>query len=194
MSYGYITKLNENVNREKYIVLAIALVMGVSLLGCGNSNLNSKNQIETQTTIEKQPTAKIPVEENSETIQEIAEENTTEQLLKIEANGNIFYADFEDNSSAIALKEKLSENPITINMHDYGNFEKVGDLPFELVTNDTQITTEAGDVILYQGNQLTIYYDENTWSFTKVAKIRDADSTLKDKLGDGDISVVLSLK
>ena len=67
-------------------------------------------------------------------------------------------------------------------------------MPFTLVTNDEQITTEAGDIILYQGDKLTIYYDESTWSFTKVAKIRNADSSLKDILGDGDVTVILSLE
>ena len=117
----------------------------------------------------------------------------SEPLLQIEANGYTFLADFEDNSSAEALKEQLKTCSITIDMHDYGNFEKVGELPFTLPRNDEQITTEPGDVILYLGNNLTIYYDVNSWNFTRVAKIRDADSTLKDKLGDGNVTVTLSL-
>lgn len=117
----------------------------------------------------------------------------SEPLLQIEANGNTFLADFEDNSSAEALIEQLKGGSITIDMHDYGNFEKVGELPFALPRNDEQITTEAGDVILYLGNNLTIYYDVNSWNFTRVAKIRGADSTLKDKLGDGNVTVTLSL-
>ena len=126
---------------------------------------------------------------------EVSEENSNNiYVLKIETNGNVFYADFEDNSSAEALKEKLNSGSITINMHDYGNFEKVGELPFSLVRNDEYITTSSGDVILYQGNQLTIYYDTNSWNFTRVAKIRNADSTLKNKLGEGNIFVTLSLE
>ena len=120
-------------------------------------------------------------------------EAVAEQLLKIEVNGNTFYADFEDNSSAEALKEKLQAESVTLEMEDYGGFEKVGDLPFFLPTNDENITTSAGDVILYQGNKLTIYYDTNTWSFTKVAKIRDADSSLKSKLGEGTVSATFTL-
>jgi hypothetical protein len=117
----------------------------------------------------------------------------TEQLLKIEVNGNTLYADFEDNSSAEALKEKLKTGSLTIDMEDYGGFEKVGDLPFSLPANDKNITTSAGDVILYQGNKLTIYYDTNTWSFTKVAKIRDADSSLKSKLGEGKVKATFTI-
>ena len=117
----------------------------------------------------------------------------TEQLLKVDVNGNTFYADFEDNSSAKALKEKLQAESITLEMEDYGGFEKVGDLPFSLPTNDENITTSAGDVILYRGNKLTIYYDTNTWNFTKVAKIRDADSSLKSKLGEGTVKATFTI-
>lgn len=117
----------------------------------------------------------------------------TEQLLKIDVSGNTFYADFEDNSSAKELKEKLQAGSLTLEMEDYGGFEKVGDLPFSLPTNDENITTSAGDVILYQGNKLTIYYDTNTWNFTKVAKIRDADSSLKSKLGEGTVKATFTI-
>ena len=69
----------------------------------------------------------------------------------------------ESNSSARAFVELLQSGGLTVDMHDYGGFEKVGPLGTTLPTNDERITTEPGDVILYQGNQITIYYDENTW-------------------------------
>ena len=80
-------------------------------------------------------------------------------------------------------------------MHDYGNFEKVGPLPQSLPTNDQRITTSPGDTILYQGNQVTIYYDANTWSFTRLAKIEDATrESLLTVFGIGDVEVTLSLQ
>ena len=116
-------------------------------------------------------------------------------VLVIEANGKIFYAHFEDNSSAEALKEKLNSEAITVDMHDYGGFEKVGTLPWDLPRNDTQITAEPGDVILYQGNQITIYYDTNSWNFTRLAHIENATKDeLLAALGDGGVSVKLSLE
>ena len=116
-------------------------------------------------------------------------------VLVIEANGKIFYANFEDNSSAGALKEKLNSEAITVDMHDYGSFEKVGTLPWELPCNDTQITTEPGDVILYQGNQITLYYDTNNWTFTRLARIGNATKEeLLATLGDGNVSVRFSLE
>jgi len=112
--------------------------------------------------------------------------------LVIEANGQRFYADFEDNSSAEALKEKLNNGPVEIDMHDYGSFEKVGPLPWDLPRNDESVTTVPGDVILYQGNQITVYYDENTWNFTRLARIGNVTrENLLDALGDGDVTVRL---
>ena len=116
-------------------------------------------------------------------------------VLVIEANGKSFYATFEDNSSAEALKEKLKSESITVDMHDYGSFEKVGSLPWNLPRNDTQITTEPGDVILYLGNQITIYYDTNSWNFTRLARIGNATKDeLLAALGNGDVSVKFSLE
>ena len=118
--------------------------------------------------------------------------NKEEQTLKISFGQYQLEAIFEKNSSADAFKELLKKAPITINMSDYGNFEKVGSLETTLPRNDMQITTEPGDIILYQGNSITIYYDTNTWNFTKLAKIKDSEN-LKEKLGDGTVAVTFSL-
>lgn len=110
--------------------------------------------------------------------------------LVIEVNGRIFYADLADNPSAQAFIEQLSSGPIEVQMHDYGNFEKVGPLPWALPRSDETVTTQPGDVILYQGDQITIYYDENTWDFTRLAKIGNVShEQLLDALGDGDATV-----
>ena len=78
-------------------------------------------------------------------------------------------------------------------MHDYGSFEKVGPLGGELPRNDEDITTVPGDVILYQGNQVTIYYDENRWNFTRLGHIDIDQDELKSILGSGDVTVTLSV-
>ena len=105
-----------------------------------------------------------------------------------------------DNSSAVAFYELLEKGPVTIKMTDYGNFEKVGSLGTTLPRNDTQITTQAGDIILYQGNQITIYYDTNSWNFTRLGKVVSTGSTttitqaeLKKILGKGDVTAVFEI-
>ena len=117
-----------------------------------------------------------------------------EVILNIKANGHTFIARFEDNSSARALKDKLMTGPVEIEMHDYGNFEKVGALPWTLPRNDISITTVPGDVILYQGDNLTIIYDENTWTFTRVARIEGVTREgLLNAFGEGNVTVTIAL-
>ncbi len=134
-----------------------------------------------------------PEEENTAD-STIKPEDTTnkEETLKISFGQYELEAIFEKNSSADAFKELLEKGPITINMSDYGNFEKVGSLGATLPRNDISITTEPGDIILYQGNSITIYYDTNTWNFTRLARIKDSEN-LKEKLGNGAVLVTFSL-
>ena len=82
---------------------------------------------------------------------------------------------------------------MTVEMSDYGGFEKVGPLGTTLPRSDQQITTEPGDVILYQGDQITIYYGTNSWNFTRLARIDDP-TDLREKLGDGTVSITFSLE
>ena len=118
-----------------------------------------------------------------------------ETMLYITVNGTTLTATLANNSSAEAFRELLANGPCTIQMSDYGNFEKVGPLGQSLPTNNQQITTEAGDIILYQGNQITIYYDRNSWNFTRLGKINGVTSQqLRDILGSGDVSVTFSLE
>ena len=100
-----------------------------------------------------------------------------------------------EHSSAQAFMQLLEKGDLAITMHDYGHFEKVGDLGTSLPRNDESITTKPGDVILYQGSQITIYYDVNSWNFTKLGQIQNISaSKLRKILGDGNVDVTFSLK
>ena len=100
-----------------------------------------------------------------------------------------------DNSSSRALVELLQKAPVTIDMHDFSNFEKVGDLPVTLPRNDTPTDTDAGDIILYLGKSFVIYYDKNSWNFTPLGKVDDVTKTeLKKILGKGNVIAVLSVE
>lgn len=113
----------------------------------------------------------------------------------IQVNGRSLAVEPQGNSSAAALLALLAEGDIVVNARDYGDFEKVGALPQSLPTNDEPITTEPGDVILYQGDQITVYYDENSWNFTRLGKIKGVSAeALRDILGDGDVELRLSLE
>lgn len=122
-------------------------------------------------------------------------EKETETKMNIEVNGHLLTATLADNSSAKALAELIKSEPLTIEMNDYGDFEKVGRLPQSLPKSDEYISTEVGDIMLYQGNQMTIFYDTNSWSYTKLGKIDNVtQAELKEILGTGSVSVTFSLE
>jgi len=105
-------------------------------------------------------------------------------------------ATFVGNSSTEALVAQLQQGDITYEAHDYGNFEKVGALGYAFPENNEQITTVPGDLILYQGSNLCIYYDTNSWNFTRIGKLDNmtqADIKTWVNAGGGNVSVTLSL-
>lgn len=115
------------------------------------------------------------------------------RMIKLIIGNTTLTATLVDNSSARALEDLLSKGDITLDMQDYGNFEKVAELGTTLPTNDEDFTTEAGDLILYLGRRFVIYYDTNTWDFTRLGKIDNiTQSELKRILGTGNIKVTLS--
>ena len=120
------------------------------------------------------------------------ESNTIKLAIE---GGKAFTATLADNSSAQALKEQLAKGSITVEMEDYANMEKVGSLGISLPRTDRPTTTGPGDIILYQGHNFVIYYDANSWSFTRLGKINNAtQADLKAALGRGDVTVTLSLE
>ena len=106
---------------------------------------------------------------------------------------NVLTIKMEDNSSAQAFVDLLQGGDLTIDMHDYGNFEKVGSIGTDLPRNDKRIRTKPGDVILYQGNQITIYYDVNEWNFTLLGRVQNT-ADLKEVLGNDKVTVRFSLE
>ena len=115
--------------------------------------------------------------------------------LKIHVNDTTFTATLEENSSAKAFAEFLAQGDMTLDMRDYGSFEKVADLPRSFPRNDKQIDTDAGDIILYQGNSITIYYDKNSWNFTRLARIDNVNKKrLQQILGNGNVKATFSVE
>ena len=105
-----------------------------------------------------------------------------------------FEVTLEENSATKALIEKLHEWDIVVNAHEYWWFEKVGNLEFDLPRADKQITTEPGDIVLYQWNQISLFYESNSWSYTKLWKIQMVSKDeLKEILWDWDVTLVFSL-
>ena len=140
-----------------------------------------------------------PREENNEGKENNGNDNSGEtdttmpETIKITVSGKTLPVKIEDNEATKALVAALSEASITYEAHDYGGFEKVGPLGLTLPANNSQITTQPGDVILYSGNQIVLFYGSNTWSYTRLGKIQyESLDELKSflKAGEGREKVI----
>lgn len=113
--------------------------------------------------------------------------------MNVQIGDSVFTATLERNSAVDALAEMMEKAPVTIQMSDYAGFEKVGSLGTSLPTSNRQTTTQAGDIVLYQGNQIVIFYGSNSWSYTRLGKIDDLTGW-EEALGSGNITATFSLE
>ena len=191
---------------RRWLIVLLVLVALVALAGCaagqtsapavqqsGSNGAAPEEPAQQTTSGAETPEDMEPVEEEQSQGEE--ETGVAQHQFYITANETTFTAVFADNSSAQALMELLEQGDLTVAMSDYGGFEKVGSLGSQLPQNNEQITTAPGDVILYQGSSITIYYDTNSWNFTRLGKIEDVTKEeLLAALGAGDVEVTFSLK
>ena len=122
-------------------------------------------------------------------------EEITEMYIMI--NGNKMKVTLAQNSTVTALVELLKQGDITYTANDYGGFEKVGGLGHTLPTNHVQTVTEPGDIVLYQTNQLVMFYGSNSWDYTRIGKINCSSQTELESFlgaGQGSVQVTISLK
>jgi len=159
--------------------------MLITLTSCGKSD-NSPTQ---PTTDEPSTTITTPSDDNQTT----KEDESANMKLTLKINDIVVDVIWTDNDSVRALKN-LAKDGLTINMSKYGGFEQVGSIGSTLPSTDTRITTNPGDIVLYSSNQIVIFYDSNTWSYTKLGHINLSKSELIDLLGDEDVVITLSLE
>ena len=148
--------------------------------------LTAKQTAPSDTTVKQTTTSAEPI-----VTEDIPEEELT---LKMEIAGTPVTVEWEDNESVEALKELCKDGGITIQLSMYGGFEQVGPIGASLPRNDVQITTGSGDIVLYSGNQIVVFYGSNSWSYTKLGHITDSSGyTMEELLGNGDVSIKISL-
>ena len=114
-----------------------------------------------------------------------------EMLLRI--NGTEVTVAWEDNESVAALRELVKAEPLSIEMSPYGGFEQVGSLGERLPRNDTQTTTQAGDIVLYSGSDIVIFYGSNSWAYTRLGHIEGlSGDELAALLSSNDVTATIS--
>ena len=113
----------------------------------------------------------------------------TGESMKLKINGEEFPVEWENNESVEALKEQC---PLTVEMSMYGGFEQVGSLGISLPRNDEQTTTDYGDIVLYSGNQIVIFYGSNSWSYTRLGHILADKEIMEEALANGNVTIELA--
>ncbi len=117
------------------------------------------------------------------------------QTLCLAIDGAALSVVWEDNDSVEALKVLAADGGVTVQMSMYGGFEQVGALDADIPRNDVQITTTAGDIVLYRGDQIVIFYGSNSWAYTRLGRIEGkTQEELRALLGGGDVQITLSLQ
>jgi len=198
-----------NSGKSFYKILAVALAVFTLLIcfsACGNPNTapvsddvlqpeatsqNAYEQTTAETTVP--PAESKPEETQSETSKETEEEPAV-KTLTMKIGSTTVTVDWEDNESVAALRELVKDKPLMVQLSMYGGFEQVGSLGTSLPRNDSQTTTAAGDIVLYSGNQIVVFYGSNSWAYTRLGHVTDKTATeMAELLGNGNLTIEISL-
>ena len=185
---------------HKRIVTALAACMVIALAGCGTGTPSScaetaGDPVQTAPgtggeTVTEAPPAD-PGTRPGETVNPDHSEGTpVTKTMKIYIDKKELPVTWQDNDSVEALKE-LAANGLAVRMSMYGGFEQVGPLGANLPRDDKQTTAVYGDVVLYSGNQIVIFYGSNSWSYTRLGHIDLSKAEMTDLLSNGDVTVTL---
>ena len=193
-----------------FVLLAAAIV--VSATACGNAQKETEPATQSTTvavTATAPVTTEAPQEETSQTEQPQTEETRIEEqphteeeppqekqnmTLQMTIGSTPVSVAWEDNEAVQTLKELCQNQPLTIAMSMYGGFEQVGSIGMDLPANDVQTTTSAGDIVLYSGNQMVVFYGSNSWAYTRLGHITDQSADgMAQLLSKGDTTITISL-
>lgn len=208
----------KGINTMRKLIAIVALASLLALAGCGQGRTSSSASASSGYAVSSSASSEVAELSIESTGQSgVADaQSSTEGMSNSAADRDVDADNAEDaegadtfvvhvgdaqltvtlanTDAARALAEHLRAGPFTVNLHAYGGFEKVGALPWSLPSNDEQIITSPGDVMLYQGDQITIFTDSNSWAYTPLGRIEGATSdSLLEVFGNGDVDAVLSL-
>ena len=124
-----------------------------------------------------------------------AKAQTTMDKIYITIGGQTQSVTLVDNDATRELVAALQDAPITVTLND-NDFEIWGSLGRTLTTKNEQMNAQPGDIVLYSGQYICIFYGSNAYSYTRLGKIDGlSESELRTflKAGQSNISVTLSL-
>lgn len=169
---------------KRVAVLLILPALLLSFTACGDKTSEPTETAAPPMSSKESATTKEPEK------QDAPEERVDVKMMIGEIEVKV---EWEDNESARALLELAKDRPLTVQMSMYRGFEQVGSLGTSLPRNDTQITTQAGDIVLYSGDQIVVFYGSNSWAYTRLGHITDKTAgELAELLGHGDVVLTLS--
>ena len=130
---------------------------------------------------------------NTQLNNENAKSERKETMLQMKIGNTDISVDWEENDSVEALKDLCEDSPLMIQLSMYGGFEQVGPIGQSLPRDDSQTTTQAGDIVLYSGNQIVVFYGSNSWAYTRLGHIRDKSAQeMAELLGSGDVTITIA--
>ena len=173
--------------------LLAAALMILLTTGCGASWGEGRVTSQETTVQEAASFRSIEPSEGEEESTDMKQSATAQ--LRLSIDGQAVQVTWEDNESVNALGELCQREPLEVSMSMYGGFEQVGDLGQSLPRNDKQTTTQAGDIVLYSGDSVVVFYGSNSWAYTRLGKITDrSEAELKQMLGNGDVKLTFALE
>lgn len=174
---------------KRHIPLVLLLAVVLCLSGCtGRRDLPT---VPPTSAMEDSPQAAESEKSTEMTTEKttMPEIDTTEPMLLLTIDGTAVDVQWENNA-AVGELYNLAQNAITVNTSAYGGFEQVGSLPQSFSRSDAQMTTQPGDIVLYSGNQLVVFFGSNSWSYTKLGHISGLSADELTVLLDKDQTVI----
>ena len=174
--------------KRRVCLAALILLLALTFAGCGGEEAPAEEpEVAEAPADEEAPPEETPAEEPAA---ETPEEEDAEMRMKI---GDTYVTvEWEKNESVAALRALTAEGPLTIEMSMYGGFEQVGAIGQRLPSSDAQTKTKAGDIVLYQSDQLVVFYGANSWAYTRLGHVTDQDAAgMAALLGNGDVTITI---
>ena len=194
--------------KEKMILIAFCMTIIFSMSACSGNTINSSDNqnagteisasenVETESSEENvmsEGTSMYQLAQLAEKDESADDEAIGDSTMIMMIDGTKVNVEWEDNQAVERLRDMAEDGDITIQMSMYGGFEQVGSIGQSLPRDDKQTTTTSGDIVLYSGNQMVVFYGSNSWSYTRLGHISDKDEAeMADLLSQGDVTITIS--